>query len=514
MADVTQAHAKDLEDYRSLIARRWGWVVLGLVLGVIGSLVYLQVKTPTYTSTAKVRVESTVADTQQDVSRTAGPVNLDTEAQLVTSTAVAEQVAAQLGTDAKPSALAKRVVVSVPPNTTVLAIAFSASTRAAAQAGAQAFADAYLANRQQIADKIVGDEITTLRDKIDSLNEDITTNIEALNSKTNPLSPADAAVLQARQLQLKGQVDRLQAQLDPLEASIVRPGSVITAAQLPAKPTKPSRMLVLASGLMAGLLLGLGLATLRDRLDRRLHSAAEVEKLFGLAVVGEVDLRKHDLTAAVLDEDLARSMRGLALAVEAAVPAVSPLVLVVPASDASLARDISRELALGAASTGSRTGLLTRRESAKSEIPVIRRRREGADLRLVSYEKVHVAGDEGLNASAVHEALDRVRDERDFVVLDPLTGEQSVDLPILARHVDLIVVIIELGRTTRPHLESLITLAHRSGAPAMCAVTVRRSRKSKPARDDISALRDKKSRKTQTGSDEDKPATSGPVIPG
>ena len=42
-------------------------------------------------------------------------------------------------------------------------------------------------------------------------------------------------------------------------------------------------MVLLPAGLMAGLVLGLGLAAWRERSDRRIHTGAELERLFGLS---------------------------------------------------------------------------------------------------------------------------------------------------------------------------------------------------------------------------------------
>ena len=52
-------------------------------------------------------------------------------------------------------------------------------------------------------------------------------------------------------------------------------------------------MLNLLAGAMLGLLAGLGLAWLRVRLDRGLHSAPEVEELLGAPVLGTIPVRKR-----------------------------------------------------------------------------------------------------------------------------------------------------------------------------------------------------------------------------
>jgi hypothetical protein len=197
------------------------------------------------------------------------------------------------------------------------------------------------------------------------------------------------------------------------------------------------------------------------------------------------------------------------------------IALVQPVSDVTMSRDVAREIAAGAASTGSRTVLLTRKSVFKSAAEAVSRRGDDADVRLSSYEQLKLVGQHGVASSTVPEALGRVSDETDLVVLDALTGEPTVDLPMLARHVDIVVVVIEIGRTTQERLATLMTLSHRAGARAMCAVAVKRGRADKRSaqRDDIRALRDRKSRgHSPTSTDDDDSTDSarsrGPVVPG
>lgn len=519
MADMTPPQAQDLSDYRDLIRRRWVWVILGLLLGLVAGLAYLQAKTPTYVSTTQVKVESTVADTSREDGRTSGPVNLDTEAQLVKSSPVAAAVAEEIGSSASQAALARRVTVTVPANTTVLAIAFEASTPEAAQAGAEAFAQAYLENRQSIAEDLITPQTELLKQRISDVNKKYVANVTKLRSTTDILSTGERAVLQVEQIQYRGELRRLQASLDPLQRSVVRPGNVIVEAQRPASPTTPNSVIVLASAVMVGLLLGLALATGRDRLDHRLHSAAEIEKHFGLAVVGELDLRKMSLDDVDPDGPAARQMRALAVAVQSATPSETPVVFVVSASDTSLARDVAREMTKGAASAGGRTTLLTRKSTTGSTSVAIARSAAGANIQVLTYQQVKLAGSAEFTSAAVPEVLSRARDGRDFVVLDAPTSEATVDVPLLARHVDIIVVVVEVGRTTRSRLNSLLTLSRRAGAPTICAVTVRRPRfmkRSRPAPDDITVMRDLKtsSRQSAPAEDEESSASSKPGVRG
>src|SRR5690349_4572858 len=130
------------------MGRRHWWLVLALVaLGVLGAAQFTRMEPKVYESSASVLVQPIGVDTNVVGGRTKGDINLDTEAQLVHSTAVATDAGTLLRSTQRPQQLARRVSVEVPPNTSVLVITYSGPSPQAAQSGAHAFAEAYLANR-------------------------------------------------------------------------------------------------------------------------------------------------------------------------------------------------------------------------------------------------------------------------------------------------------------------------------------------------------------------------------
>ena len=64
--------------------------------------------------------------------------------------------------------------------------------------------------------------------------------------------------------------------------------SILESAQAASTPSSPNARKVLAMSLGLGLVLGAGLALLRDQMDHRLRSAAEISEVLGLPVVGVV----------------------------------------------------------------------------------------------------------------------------------------------------------------------------------------------------------------------------------
>ena len=138
----------DLADHLSLLRRRW-LLFLGLLLaGGTAGLALLRVTPPAYTATTQVLVAPVGVQEQsnQVTNRQREPLNLDTEAQIAQSSVVATKAAKELKTSTP-----EPVEVSVPPNSAVLWISFTAADPAVAAAQSRAYAQAYLANRTESA---------------------------------------------------------------------------------------------------------------------------------------------------------------------------------------------------------------------------------------------------------------------------------------------------------------------------------------------------------------------------
>ncbi len=79
------------------------------------------------------------------------------------------------------------------------------------------------------------------------------------------------------------QLSRLQAL-----SAVAAPETIGTLADVPTSPTSPKPLQNAVIAAFLGLLLGIGAATVRSSLDRRLRTAREVEKRLGLQLVGHV----------------------------------------------------------------------------------------------------------------------------------------------------------------------------------------------------------------------------------
>ncbi|MEA3550215.1 polysaccharide biosynthesis tyrosine autokinase [Pseudarthrobacter sp. C1] len=108
-------------------------------------------------------------------------------------------------------------------------------------------------------------------------------------------------------------VNGLAAQVEAIETAAPDGTQVASAATavrvlplgkavLPTSPTSPNTRLNLALGALVGLALGVAYAVIRRHLDRRIRKAADVERLFGVPVVGTLPVdRRLDGKSTVLD---------------------------------------------------------------------------------------------------------------------------------------------------------------------------------------------------------------------
>ncbi len=293
-----------LSDYGARLARRWYIVVIGLVLGLVASLAYAQHAGPQYTSTSLVLVTSTDALTQATPSKST--INLDTEAQIVTSAGLASAAGKLMKTDLTPSQLVKNLTVTVPPNSDVLAIGYTAKTAKGAQEGSHAFAQAYLDNRAATVASQVKTQTTTLSAQV----SDLSTQLKKVTAQiaTLPANSTDRAYADAQKTILSSQIMALNSQLAPLREASPTPGQILTDAPLPGKPTSPSKTIVIMGGLIVGLLIGLGLAALMSRLDRRIRRVSDVTNRLTVPVLGNLlpVRNRHSVAFTPLGDDADR----------------------------------------------------------------------------------------------------------------------------------------------------------------------------------------------------------------
>jgi capsular polysaccharide biosynthesis protein len=486
-------------DYTGVLRRRWWIVLAGALIGLVGALVYVVVAPKTYTATATVNVVATGADqsnTNVSNSRTGGTVNLDTEAQLVTSGTVTSIAAKMMHSTLTVYQLSKQVSVTVPPNSTVLTINCSTSTAASAAICANDFAKAYLQNRQASAASALASQAKILGAKIASLN----TAVSKLNTSINGLPKnsstraTDMALVNSDRTQI-GSLNRQLSQING-QAANVNGGSIITAATPPGKPSSPKKSLILPSGLVAGLLIGLIVAFVWDRRDKRLHNAPDVERLLDLPVMLSLPRKAfgRQVTLASPRSRTGRAFTELAHTVAASLGEGSHILLVAGSTPGPGVSVVAANLAATLARTHSEAVLVCAdlRDSVAPELfglvdsrglaEVVAGRATvgevargpagvpglwvippGADASLADYQLQH---------DTAKALTSQLRRDARYVIIEALATDDGVDTFAFAEFADAALLTVEIDKTDRNEAGVCIRRLHRMRTPILGAAVL------------------------------------------
>ncbi len=173
--------------------------------------------------------------------------NLQSEAQLAQSDAVANLVSAP-GVDPTSGP-----TVTVPANTQLLEFSYEAEEAAAASAGAEAFARAYLKFRTSRADQAVVAQARAIQDEINAQSDRIN---DLARQKRRVRSTEQRAVLQQQMDGIAAQVVQLSTTLSAVTTVDRDPGQVVTGGHLVGRSPDTNRLLFTLAGLVVGAVAG------------------------------------------------------------------------------------------------------------------------------------------------------------------------------------------------------------------------------------------------------------------
>jgi capsular polysaccharide biosynthesis protein len=477
----------EFADYLGVLRRQWWLVVILTCVGILAGVGYLTVAQKAYTATAAVNVTPTGVSQSQSGAvangRTTTTINLDTEAQLVKSTAVATIAAHNLHTPLAPSVLVREVSVTVPPNSSVLQVGCTSRSAQGAADCANAFASAYLQNRNTSAASTIETQLNAVRAQQNTLEKQaaqLTTQVSTL-----PTNSSQRGSAQTQLQTINGELTNLANQAASLTAAAAYSGgTVITSATPPTKPSSPKLLLILPSAILAGLLIGLILAFAADRWAKRIGSVRELNR-FGVPVLLSL-AAKHLRTGAMVAP---RSAAGLEFAELARVTATelgqdNQLLLVAGASPGTSCGVVAANLAATLARTRDRVILVCQGDQHTLELLGITDAPQldsataaGLAAGTVSLAEAAVrpAGFPGLavlildsDLSELHYELARelaqqLRGSARYVLIEAPASATGADNFALAEFCNAALVAVEIARTKRPELEDRINLLDRLG---------------------------------------------------
>ncbi|MEU2188178.1 Wzz/FepE/Etk N-terminal domain-containing protein [Micromonospora sediminicola] len=481
------ADGPTLMSYLEWLRRRWWILALAALLGIGSGLLVTKLQTPTYTSTTSVLVRQVGPDAVPGTK-----VNLDTEAQVVRSLVVAERARALLKTSTSNEDLVRSLSVTVPPNSQVLQIAYEGTTPQAAQNGSHSFAQAYLDLRLATATKAVENEITSITQQIAEVNKQLTATAGKIAAA--PANSAARAQAEASKQVLTNQLTRLNERLSPLQDNAPDAGQIISDAALPRKPSSPNRTLNLASGMGAGLLFGIVLALVLDRLDTRVRRGRDVTARTGLSTLLELPLRAPSLSILPpthrVSRELGRLRNVLLSIMSEPRPGRGRQLLLTDTSPGPVAGFVAGNLAAAYARTGAQVAIVTTRPDSpltamfggakpRHTLADVLRHDVGALAALTPAPGLNTLRallpgeldtDVELPVASMLAILDELADRFDHVLIETARPTQAVEAQALARHVDGVILVIESGRTRTSEITAALQQFEQVDAPVLGSV--------------------------------------------
>ena len=288
-----------IRDYLAVV-RRQRWVILAAIAVVFASAAaFSLLRTPQYQATATVLLRpGDPSERFFTPNQAEPPLNVAGEAAFATSfPVVAEAAEALPGVD--PVEMLDDLSVTVDEESAIVGVAATRADRAQARDMATAVAQAFVESRRSAATANVGRILTELGTELEELQGQIAdlnaqigdgglgTPPEALNPATAGPPGSPTAARYAALVRYQEIFERQQLLL--IEQSVRRGGAeLVSPALLPSQPVGPGLPQSAAVAGFTGLLVGLGLALLRDHLDDRVRTADDAAAQAGLTVLAEL----------------------------------------------------------------------------------------------------------------------------------------------------------------------------------------------------------------------------------
>ena len=273
-----------LADYLNIVNRRKVTIAALVVTTLILAIVLSALQTPQFRASARVRVEVGSTDTLDDQTNTSTSVrarNLQNEVEFANSDRVALAAAESFG-----EAISAGVAASTDSDTLVFTVVDTSAERAADIANT--FAGSYVSERTNSATErftgaadIITERLVSLAAERSELQEQRNVEGADLSAISNQI-----AALDTEEARLRGELNQLDviSQLNTTTSV-----SVLNAAEAPGGAFSPSWVRNIGLALVAGLVLGLGVALVQESLDNTILSKRSLEKAMdGVPILGMI----------------------------------------------------------------------------------------------------------------------------------------------------------------------------------------------------------------------------------
>jgi capsular exopolysaccharide synthesis family protein len=491
-------HQTDLREYLRVIrTRKWSIILVTLLLtGVALFFSFRQV--PVYQSTTKVLVEPFSLNPAQATSTL---VDLETEQGLVATQPVAERAAAALGGNRTPASLLSGLSVEVVPNTQFLLIRYSSTDPAFAAAASGAIATSYIEYRRDEQRGRIQTQLTEVTAQLGQARGKLSGVVHTIATAKNPEVKARATTkrdtLVATITLLEQQQQQLNAQLQAVEQG---GGQVVNIAAVPRTPVSPNHIRTGTLAAVLGLVLGTGVAFLRERLDDSIRTRQELERRLDAPVLATVPRisgwRKREDPYLITLKDpknpVSESYRTLRTNLQfLATKGELQTLLVTSATAGDGKTATATNLAVAMAQAGKRVVLVSadlrrprahRFLEASNELGLSTVLSEGTpiwhaaknpgieNLRIVPSGPVPPNPAELLQSERMAEVIKQLRESADLIIIDTPPVLAVADASILAQHADGTLFVVDADTASRAATTQARDQLENAGARVIGAV--------------------------------------------
>lgn len=280
MADDLSARF-ELRHFLDVLRSRWLSIAIVAATALAAALYFTVKQDGIYRSGAQILVRSPLASPGLNPNQL---FNMETEAAVAASPAVAEIALQDSAVDADDPAVLLQGLQVETGGTQILNFSYTDTDPAEARDRVEALAAAYLQYRLDQVEAAVEplqDEFLEVQDELEQVRDEM--------GETN--DARRLALLQSRAQHLGSLLVSLDERLGralPGALTIASVGDIIKPANLPTERSGPNIRRNLLLALVVGLLLGVGVAMLRETIEDRVRDVAEMEHLVGGIVLGVI----------------------------------------------------------------------------------------------------------------------------------------------------------------------------------------------------------------------------------
>ncbi|WP_422741865.1 polysaccharide biosynthesis tyrosine autokinase [Mycobacterium sp. WMMD1722] len=427
-----------LQDFVSLLRARWITVCVTIVVVVLGGVLLTLLTTPMYQASTRLFVSTSSGSSLSDVyqGNRFSQERVISYAELLMGETLAQRTIDKLDLDEDANTLRENVKATVKPDTVLINVA------------------------------VLDESPVRARDIANALSDEFVTMVRELETPEDGAAPESRVVVEQR-------------------------------ASIPEKPVVPKTARNLAVALGLGVISGVGLAVLRDRLDNTVKDRKTLEAITGTGVVGNIPLdkerRRHAAISFETDNSpIAEAFRKVRTNLQFLAVDNPPRVIVVTSSVPSEGKSTTAiNIALALAEADHQVVIVDgdlRRPmihkyldvvgpvgfstvlSGAADLSEALQKTQYTGLTVLSSGAIPPNPSELLGSQAARKLLNELRAEYDYVIIDSTPLLAVTDAAILAAGADGVLVMASYGRTKRDQISHAVQSLESVAAPILGAV--------------------------------------------